>query len=133
MRHHGQRIAIEDLPASHRQMRGLYAGETDSGCPFQIYVYSGTRQASGNEMMKAHIHAMSRGRPMLPSDMRVSHEEVYVIVGNHHRKDIRINPNGSYSHGSLHGRTFREIVESMIETSGPRPKPAPAPTSTPGP
>lgn len=120
---HGRPITIETLPKSHRELRGLYHGETDEGCAFQLYVQSGTRQASGNQLMKAHIDAMSRGRPMSQSDLRVQYDEIYVIVGRGNRKDIRLNANGTYSHGNVFGHDLREIVTNMIKVFGPRPRP----------
>lgn len=132
MRRHGQPITIERLPRSHKELKGLYAGETATGCPFEIYVLSGQRRASGNDLVRAQVRSMTTGRPMTNSDLYVPHDEIYVIIGNHHRKDIRINLNGTYAYGSIFGRTFREVVENMIEAFAPklkREEPA-EPTST---
>lgn len=123
MRHHGQPITIETLPDSHRNLRGTYSGETDDGCPFQIYVNSGQRRAGGNDLMRAHIRSLSQGRPMAGSDLYVQHDEIYILIGRQHRKDIRINPNGTYGHGNIHGRTFKDIVVNMIGVFAPKPKP----------
>ena len=117
----GQPITLEKLPRNHREMRGLYSGETDEGFPFTLYVHSGTRRATGNEMMKAQITSMTRGRPLSSADLNVPREEIYIVVGNGHRKDIAVNPNGSYSHGNVFGRTFKEVVEGMLRAYGPRP------------
>ena len=39
---------------------------------------------------------------------------------NHHRKDITINPNGSYSYGRIFGQNFKEVVEKMLAAYGPK-------------
>lgn len=122
MGHRGQPITIERLPKDHREMRGAYSGQTDDGCPFEIYVNSGQRRAGGNDLMRAHIRSLTQGRPMTNADLYVQHDEIYILIGRHSRKDIRINPNGSYGHGSIHGRTFREIVENMLRAFAPKPK-----------
>lgn len=103
-------------------MRGTYSGETEDGCAFEIFVNSGQRRASGNELMQAKIRSMTQGRPTSNSDLYVQHDEIYILVGNHHRKDIRINPNGSYSYGNIHGQTFKDIVVNMIEAFGSIPE-----------
>lgn len=123
MRHPGQPITIETLPESHRELRGIYAGVTDDGCPFQIYVNSGQRRAGGNDLMRAHIKSLQRGRPMTDSDLYVQHDDIYILIGRQQRKDIRINPNGTYGHGNIHGRTFKDIVVNMIGVFAPKPKP----------
>jgi hypothetical protein len=125
MRHRGQPITIDTLPNSHDRMRGTYSGETDDGLPFEIYVNSGERRASGQQMIKSHIQSMARGRPMSHSDLYVKYDEIYLLIGNQPRKDIRVNPNGSYGYGNLHGRTFKDIVVNMLEAFGPKPKTAP--------
>lgn len=122
MRHAGQPIKLETLPADHRQLRGTHAGVTDDGCAFQIYVNSGQRRAGGNDLMRAHIRSLTQGRPMTNSDLYVQHDEIYILIGRHSRKDIRFHDNGTYGHGSIHGRTFRDIVTKMIEVFAPKPK-----------
>jgi hypothetical protein len=122
MRHHGQPITIETLPASHKNLRGTYSGETDDGCPFQIYVNSGQRPAGGHALMRAHIRSLSQGRPMSNSDLYVQHDDIYILIGRHSRKDVRINPNGTYSHGNIHGRTFKDILVNMIGAFSPKPE-----------
>lgn len=122
MRHHGHPITIETLPNNHRELRGAYSGETDDGCPFQIYVNSGQRRAGGNDLMRAQIRSLTRGRPMADSDLYVQHDEIYILIGRHHRKDIKLNVNGSYGHGAIYGRTFKDIVVNMINTFAPKPK-----------
>jgi hypothetical protein len=120
MHRRGQPITIDTLPNSHERMRGTYSGETDDGCRFEIYVNSGPRRAGGNDLMRAHIRSLSQGRPMSNSDFLVHQDEIYILIGRQHRKDIKINPNGTYGHGSIHGRTFRDIVENMIRAFAPK-------------
>lgn len=132
MRFNGQKIELDAIPERHDRLRGTYVGQTDDGVSFQLYVNSGHRRAGGNELMKAHISAMTRGRPMSVGDMSVAYDDIYILVGGHHRKDIRVNPNGSYSHGQLHGRTFRDMIATMLEVYAPASKPTPR-SSTPKP
>lgn len=122
-RYRGRPISLEALPRTHKQLSGTYAGETDDGCPFQLYVSSGTRRASGHEIVRAQINSMTRGRPLSQSDLMVPYDEIYMIIGNGHRKDVSVNPNGSYFHGRIVGRTFEEVVVKMLETFAPAPKP----------
>ncbi|MBY3433339.1 hypothetical protein HFN89_04080 [Rhizobium laguerreae] len=133
MRHRGQPITIDTLPASHGRMRGTYSGETDDGCPFAIYVNSGQRRAGGNDLMRVHIRSLAQGRPMSHSDLYVQHDEIYILIGNQQRKDIRINANGSYGYGNIHGRTFKEMIVNMLEAFGPKPKTAPQSPAPSGP
>lgn len=121
MRHRGQPITIDTLPNSHERMRGTYSGETDDGLSFQIYVNSGQRRASGQQMMQT----LARGRPLSHSDLYVKYDEIYILIGNQHRKDIRVNQNGSYGYGNIHGRTFKDIVVNMLEAFAPKPTIAP--------
>jgi hypothetical protein len=123
MRHRGQPITIDTLPNTHERMRGTYSGETDDGCPFEIYVGSGQRRAGGNDLMRAHIRATTQGRTMSNSDLYVQNDEIYILIGNQGRKDIRLNPNKTYGYGAIHGRTFKDIVVQMIKAFGPKPKP----------
>jgi hypothetical protein len=123
MHHRGQPIDIESLPRNHRELRGVYQGQSEDGCPFQLHVQHGSRQASGNQLMRAQVTALRRGRPMTPSDMRVEYDEIFLLVGRSGRMDIRLNPNGSYSHGNVFGRDLREIVTNMITTFAPRFRP----------
>lgn len=118
----GQPISIDRLPRTHKDLNGYYTGETDDGCPFAIYVHSGTRRANGHEIMQAQIKSMSRGRPMPSADLYKPHEEIYIIVGRRNRMDIRQNPNGTYFYGQVFGRTFDEVVVNLIAAYGPKPK-----------
>ncbi|MCS4089631.1 hypothetical protein [Rhizobium sp. BK176] len=133
MRHRGQPITIDTLPNTHERMRGTYSGETDDGVPFELYVHSGQRRAGGNDLMRAHIRSLTQGRPMSSADLHVKYDEIYILIGNQQRKDIRVNPNGSYGYGNIHGRTFKDIVVNMLEAFGPKPKIAPETAAPTGP
>jgi hypothetical protein len=102
-------------------MSGAYAG-TAHGCDFQIVVSSGMRQASGHEITRASINAKMRGRPLSGTDFKKPYEEIYLLIGNQHRRDIAVNQ-GSYSHGRIVARSLKDVVAKMIDTFAPKPAP----------
>ncbi len=124
----GQKIKPSDLPDSLRELHpGRYHGETDEGLGFELVVNSTTRGMTGNEMVKATIDGMRRGRPG-PSTLRVQQTEIYIMISRQPRRDIRDNGTGYYSHGSMGSRSLREVVEMMLRYYGPRPAPVTPPS-----
>jgi hypothetical protein len=117
----GQKLSPADLPESHTHLQaGRYQGETEDGVPFELVINTTTRAMSGNEMVKATIDGMRRGRPG-PSTLRAPQTEIYLLIGRQGRRNIRDSSNGYYSNGNIGSRNLREVVEKMIAYYGPRP------------
>jgi hypothetical protein len=117
----GQKLSPAELPESHTHLQaGRYQGETEDGVSFELVINTTTRAMSGNEMAKATIDGMRRGRPG-PSTLRVPQTEIYLLIGRQGRRNIRDSNNGYYSNGNIGSRSLREVVEKMIAYYGSKP------------
>lgn len=125
--HPGMKIRPSDLPASHEQMvEGRYEGETDDGVPFALIVRTSHRGMTGNELMKATVSAMRRGKSG-PTTLRVEELEISLMIGKKQKLDIHDNGSGYYHYGQIGSRNFREVVEKLIAYFGPKPAAGPRP------
>jgi hypothetical protein len=111
---------LSDIPVDHSRLNGRYFGHDENGVDVTLTVTQGQRPARGNELVNAHVQAMRRGR-MPSANPMVDHLVISLNVGQGFRKDLTVNPNGTYSFGHLHGRTLKDIVEKVVKSEAPRP------------
>lgn len=122
--HPSTMISPSELPVNHRDMLGgRYRGATDDDVKFELVIHSYSRPLRGNEIAKATIDAMRRGRPG-PSFARVDETEIYLLIDRQSRRDIKVE-NGYYHYGQIGSRSFKDVVEKIIEYYRPRPAHAP--------
>jgi len=116
-----ERRHIDQLPADHRRVSNGYVflGIDDNGVEFELRVQSQRRHLSSSGVVKAQIRSMSRGRPLMPSDLYEDVTVIALFVDGRSRLDIHINPNGTYSVGPRTGRTLKEIVGKLLQHHAP--------------
>lgn len=119
-----RRVTLDDLPDDHRRLRGAVEGETENGIRFRVEVFSGRRRVGGGELARAYVRAMTRGRPMLPSDFYSDATEITLYVEGRRRFDIEVAPSGWYRHGSLARRSLRELAGELLARFAPGSAPA---------
>ena len=85
MRHRGQPIELDDIPRDHKALRDAYVGTTPNGHQFMLQVSSTQRRVGGNTLIKNHINAQARGRPMTHADLYSDVGEAFILIGNQQR------------------------------------------------
>lgn len=116
---------IEELPTDHRRVPNgfVFLGIDDNGVEFDLRIQNVRKRLSSSGLVKAQMKSMSRGRPLQPSDLYEDETTISLVAMRKFRKDIRINPNGTYSIGHRSARSLREMVSIGLEEFSPRPRP----------
>lgn len=118
---HERPLLLSELPDSHKALQsGRHFIETEEGVVFEMRVCTGSRQLSGHEMMQASVKNLQRGRPPNAINLRKEHNEIMILIPGQHRKDINVAEQGYYHHGQLRSRSFREVVEQVLEVYAPK-------------
>jgi len=116
-----------DIPEDHRRAPRLFHGVTDGGVEFDLQVGTVRRRAGSSQLVKAHVQAMSRGRPMTHDDLYQEETEIILFIRNRQRIDIRLNPSNTYSVGHRTSRSLRGIVTEVLDRFEPKPPSGMAP------
>lgn len=117
-----KRLSLDELPSDHRRLpqNYVFAGTDEHGTDFELRIWASRRRASSSNIVKAQMRAMSRGRPLGPSDL---YDDVLTISLRlpGRREDIQVNPNGTYGVGRKVSRSLREIVAYVLRENAPEP------------
>lgn len=116
-----------DIPDSHRRAPTRFLGVTEHGLEFDLEVRDVRRRANTSQLVRSHIAAVTRGRPLTNDDLYQSETEITLFIRGRNRVDIRLNPNGTYSIGHRTHRSLKETVKEHLDRFAPAPAPGPAP------
>lgn len=114
------RRTMAEIPQDHRRCPPRFSGVSDDGVAFDLEIGNRRRRVGSGDLAKAHVMALSRGRPLSESDLYREETEIALFVEGRRRVDIRVNRNGTYSVGNRHSRSLREIVEFAVAAHAPR-------------
>jgi len=108
---------LKDIPRSHRQLRGRFAGAAPDGTGFVLELVRGKRRANSGELVREHIRSMTtRGRP-LSHPVYVETEELVLKVQGRRPEKIDIMP-GGYRCGRRSHRYLGGLVEILASDMG---------------
>ncbi len=117
------RRPLSEMPRDHSRFRGAFEGVTEDGQTFRLEVRNSKKRMNSGEIVRAHMQAQSRGRPM--ASMYKDTIEITLYVPGHHRRDIEILPSGMYRQGRHVDRTLPGVVECVLDEMRPRSAPSP--------
>lgn len=108
--------AFVRLPRTHRGHAGRFAARTKAGTAFSLSISPVRRRRGGHDLIRAHMRATARGRPMSHGDLYAETTEIALLVADRVRVDIRIRLDGSYEASSCResGRDLRDLVARIV-------------------